>query len=146
MGRKWGFIDRTGQVVIDPRFDSAKGFSEGLAAVALRNEFEVLEWGFVDTRGVIVIKPQFLDVGSFSEELAWVKKENGKVGWIERTGKLSISSRKFTWMDNFRGGLAEVTISGSRTRDEHGTRQPIPKVGYINKKGKYVWKPTYGRY
>src|SRR4051794_22881931 len=33
---RWGFIDETGTVVIEPRFDNAKPFSEGLAAVIIR--------------------------------------------------------------------------------------------------------------
>src|SRR5262245_25173385 len=28
---KWGYIDRTGKVIIEPQFDSAHDFSEGLA-------------------------------------------------------------------------------------------------------------------
>ena len=32
-GRKWGFINRKGDYVIDPKFDEAYAFSEGLAAV-----------------------------------------------------------------------------------------------------------------
>jgi hypothetical protein len=32
---KWGFIDRTGQMAIKPKFAMAGGFSEDLAAVGL---------------------------------------------------------------------------------------------------------------
>lgn len=32
---KFGFIDRTGNIVIEPEFDRADGFSEGLACVGV---------------------------------------------------------------------------------------------------------------
>lgn len=36
---KWGFIDRTGKIVIAPQYDDAFGFSEGLANVQQNGEF-----------------------------------------------------------------------------------------------------------
>ena len=30
---KWGYIDKTGKLIIQPRFDDAKPYSEGLAQV-----------------------------------------------------------------------------------------------------------------
>ena len=31
--QKWGYIDKTGQMIIAPRFDGAKPFAKGLALV-----------------------------------------------------------------------------------------------------------------
>jgi WG containing repeat len=33
---KWGFIDKTGKVVIEPRFEAVNDFSEGLAVFTQR--------------------------------------------------------------------------------------------------------------
>ena len=33
MARKYGFIDKSGKMVIEPQFDDAEPFSEGLAKV-----------------------------------------------------------------------------------------------------------------
>ena len=33
MAKKYGFIDKSGKVVIEPQFDDAEPFSEGLAKV-----------------------------------------------------------------------------------------------------------------
>ena len=35
LGGKYGFIDRTGKMVINPQFDNAYHFSDGLALVGL---------------------------------------------------------------------------------------------------------------
>jgi hypothetical protein len=45
-----GFIDRTGRFAIQPAFESAHDFEEGLAAVRIEGR-----WGFTDTTGRIVI-------------------------------------------------------------------------------------------
>jgi len=37
MARKFGFIDKSGKVVIEPQFDDAGYFSEGLATVAIES-------------------------------------------------------------------------------------------------------------
>ncbi|WP_081103996.1 WG repeat-containing protein [Leptospira weilii] len=37
IGKKWGFIDKTGNVVIPPQLEIASHFSEGLA-LAVRNQ------------------------------------------------------------------------------------------------------------
>ena len=51
---KWGYIDRTGNVIIAPQFQQASEFSEGVAAVNIDGK-----WGYIDQKGQIVIEPQF---------------------------------------------------------------------------------------
>lgn len=58
---KWGFVDTSGKVVIEPKYDKAKSFSNNLAAVCM-NEV----WGFIDKNGRIVIECQFLDADYFT--------------------------------------------------------------------------------
>jgi hypothetical protein len=33
VGKKWGFIDSTGEVAIEPQFDAAWSFAEGIAVI-----------------------------------------------------------------------------------------------------------------
>jgi hypothetical protein len=47
---KWGYIDRTGKVVIEPQFDFADRFSEELAAIRVGNE-TVGQYGYIDKTG-----------------------------------------------------------------------------------------------
>jgi len=54
---QWGFIDKTGTMVIQPQFEDAHQFSEGLAGVKKEGM-----WGFMDPKGTIVIRPHYDDV------------------------------------------------------------------------------------
>lgn len=59
---KWGFVSKEGTVLVEPKYDSAKSFSNGLAAVC-----EDGLWGFIDPNGVLVIEYQFLGADYFNE-------------------------------------------------------------------------------
>ena len=69
MASKYGFIDKSGKVVIEPQFDGASNFSEGFACVEKDDK-----WGFIDKNGKVVIEPQFDDAEPFSEGLAKVRR------------------------------------------------------------------------
>ncbi len=60
---KWGFVDLTGNVVIEPKYSSAKSFSNGLAAVS-----DGEKWGFIDKKGKLVIEYTFLDADYFNSK------------------------------------------------------------------------------
>ena len=70
MAKKYGFIDKSGKVVIEPQFDDVGPFSEGFAGVEKDGK-----WGFIDKSGKVVIEPQFDDAEPFSEGLAKVRRE-----------------------------------------------------------------------
>ena len=82
VGGKYGYIDKTGKLVINPQFDDAHDFSKGLARVRIGDK-----WGYIDKTGKYVINPQFDGASDFSEGLAmvWI---GGKWGYIDKTGKL----------------------------------------------------------
>ena len=100
--RKWGFIDVTGRVVIEPKLNYTEGFSEERAAFKNGNG----KWGFIDPTGRVVIQPQFDGVHQFYEERAAVKI-GGKWGFIEPQGKFIIQPR-FTQVSRFFEGRAAV--------------------------------------
>ena len=99
--------ENTGKFVINPQFDIALDFSEGLAPVRI-GEIRTGEWGFIDKQGKIVINPQFDSARSFSEGLAAVSID-GKSGFIDKQGKFVINPQ-FGDADNFWKGLAAVRI------------------------------------
>ena len=50
---------KTGEIVINPQFDYAGCFSEGLAVIRVGDQ-NTGKFGFIDKTGQMVIKPQFL--------------------------------------------------------------------------------------
>src|SRR6185369_6934339 len=84
--RKWGYIDKAGNVVIQPQFERARIFSEGLASVSVDGN----RYGYIDKSGTFVINPQYDEARSFSEGLAVVISD-GKVGYIDTKGKVVIT-------------------------------------------------------
>src|SRR3954462_5505365 len=51
---KYGYIDRSGKVVVTPQFDRAGDFSDSLAAVSIGGK-----WGYMERSGKLAITPQF---------------------------------------------------------------------------------------
>lgn len=107
-GSEYGYIDRSGRTVIQPRFTYGEPFSEGLAAVK-----ESGKWGFIDKSREFVITRQYLGAGSFHEGLATVKVGE-KWGYIDRSGKIVIDP-EFEEARAFHEGLAAVRKQGIYT-------------------------------
>ena len=61
IGDKYGYINPKGEIVINPQFDEAGSFSEGLADVKIGGKE-----GYINPKGEIVIEPQFDSAGPFS--------------------------------------------------------------------------------
>jgi len=136
---RFGFIDSKGKLVVGntkvplvdlrglfwrPRFENAKEFSEGLAAVELKGK-----WGYVNKNDVITIPYGFEWANNFSEGLASVKKD-GKYGFIDKSGRFKIEP-KFDDADEFSEGLAAVEVE--------------KLWGYVDTTGLLVIKPQFSR-
>jgi hypothetical protein len=119
---KFGFINRQGELVIPPRFDSAGPYSEGLACVKFDGAF-----GYINESGVLTIAARFEYAEDFREGLARVKIGN-MYGFINREGDIVIPL-SFIAAEDFEGGLCYV--------------ETLKDVGYINSSGEFVWKRRY---
>lgn len=70
---KYGYINKAGQVVVEPKYDYPSNdkdcslFSEGLACISVNDKL-----GYIDASGQVVIKPQFDRASKFSVGLAQV--------------------------------------------------------------------------
>ncbi|MCE5198650.1 MAG: WG repeat-containing protein [Armatimonadota bacterium] len=124
---KWGYIDRTGKIVVDFQYYKATGFSEGLAGVAV-GKWRREKWGFIDTTGKVVIEPQFSSADAFSEGLAPVEIGK-KVGYIDKTGKIAIKPQ-FIHAYHFKNGLAVVEL------EVNGKSQVV----IINRQGNHIYE------
>ncbi len=134
-GGKYGFIDKQGQIVIKPRFDDAKDFSEGLARVRIGDSSRG-KWGFIDRQGEFVIAPQFDHAENFSEGLAIVRTgdfRSGKYGFIDKNGIYVINPIFDTAVSGFSEGLVRVAIRSGEAQ----------KWGYIDRHGRVVINLEY---
>jgi hypothetical protein len=119
----YGFIDKSGKIVISPQFMSAENFHEGLALVS-----DGKKYGYINTEGKYVINPQFEKAANFSEGLAAVMQESSW-GYIDKKGKYVINPQ-FEKAQKFKHGVAAVSAGKN-------------KYGFIDKKGKYVINPQF---
>ena len=62
---KWGYINKAGEIIINPQFDGAGEFSEGVAGITISGKM-----GYIDKTGKIIINPQFESAGEFIDGLA----------------------------------------------------------------------------
>lgn len=75
---RWGYADNDGNVVIEPKFEEAKSFSNNYAAV-LNDKY----WGFINTQGDIVITGEFTDAGYMNPEgRCMIQNNNGFWSYI----------------------------------------------------------------
>lgn len=63
---KYGYIDKLGNIVIEPQYSSAGKFSEGLASVCTGNGYNDKKCGYIDKNGKTVIDFKYADAEEFS--------------------------------------------------------------------------------
>ena len=119
---KYGSINHSGAIVIQPMFDKDFEFSDELASVSVNDK-----WGFIDKKGNWVIQPMFDYACAFSDELARVIV-NDKWGYIDKKGNWVIQPM-YDDAENFSDELALVRVND--------------KWGYIDKKGNWVIQPMF---
>lgn len=132
---KYGFIDESGEIVVDLKYDEVEQFSEGLAAVRINNT-----WGYIDRNGQTAISFRFAHASGFHCGLARVcafKDSAANVsttskyecGFVDKTGKIVIKARDLAFSD-FAEGLAVARAADG-------------KFGYIDTEGQMVIPPTF---
>jgi hypothetical protein len=131
---KWGFIDKKGRMVVEPKFDGAESFSDGMARVKLGEL-----WGYIDHTGTLVIGFQYEEAEDFADGLAPVGSwsnwpEDGEFYYIDKRGIQAIPE-KFERASHFFKGLAHVRLKPKKNQKEGD-----PEVfAYINPSGKKVF-------
>ena len=170
------FIDKKGRI-ITPKFENytflfqtmydVTAFSEGLASIIIRKPDD-REWHneiYINKKGEKVFNRQFENAANFSEGLARVHQLDGKIGYINKKGKLVIKLNKGEGGDGeFKEGFADIMDSLGNVHfiDKRGlilansnyirvspfsdgmARVEINnKLGFINTKGKLVIPAIY---
>jgi hypothetical protein len=112
--------------LLSPAYDHAERFSEGLAAVKVRET-----WGYIDPRGKWVVPPLFSDAKPFRGGFAAVAVKNGEIaawGFLTPQGKF-LAAPLYEAAGSFSEGLAAVRSQG--------------KWGYVGTEGQVVIPPKF---
>lgn len=148
---KWGYVNESGRWIIQPKYEMALNFSDGLALV--KDTYKGGEvWDFIDDKGQKVIQSEYFGYGvflkiydyrisiqpsqEFKEGLIAVAVEildphyKGATvsGFLNKTGELEIYGY-YDKVYNFSDGYACVVKNG--------------KYGFINRAGEWVINPSF---
>ena len=77
-GDKWGFVEVSGKIIIEPQYTNAKSFANGYAAVCNENNL----WGFLNDDYKLCIDYTYKDAGYFNSN------ETCLVSTVENTVQL----------------------------------------------------------
>ncbi|MBO7570652.1 MAG: WG repeat-containing protein [Bacteroidales bacterium] len=131
---KRGYIDKDGNIIIEPKYDMIEIFKDGLARVSVGADTTMGyyyrrggKYGYIDATGKIVIDTIFDEIEYFEDGLARFKI-NGKRGIIDKAGNYVVKPL-YEDLGFFSEDLARVKSDG--------------KWGYIDRSGKYVIEPQY---
>lgn len=124
-GRRWGFIDRNGKMVIEARYDFVRDFHSGRAMVNSETSY-----AFINSAGRRVIELGKRNASDFSEGLCSVRDSSGKYGYMDTLGRMVISAR-YVVAGSFSEGRAYVQF-------KYGE-----KYGFIDRSGELVIPPAY---
>jgi len=158
---KEGYVNKQWQVVIEPQYSIAMGFSEGLAVVGPDYAQPLV----IDKTGQVIIRGYQVSMRGCSEGLISFYRHDaqsgrGAAGFLDKTGQVIIPA-KFDMAGDFSGGLAWVQVKSRYGFIDKSGRVAINpqfdnvesfsnglaavwvdgKLGYVDKTGQYVWQP-----
>ena len=123
----WGYMDLAGDVQIEPQYENAMMFSEGLAGVQIDGQ-----WGYIDPGGNMVIEPRYDYAGwmnnyDFHDGMAMVEVDD-LWGFIDIRGDIVVELQYEEMPWPFSDGLACVEVNR--------------KHGFIDTSGEWVIEPV----
>ena len=129
---KWGYITPQGQFAIDPAFDGASDFCEGLAAVKVG-------WarGYIHPSGTFAIAPRFEAAGDFHEGHATVRLD-GAPRLIDTTGNIIGEAPSATAPEFESGFDPHYEFHDGLVRFVENQ-----KFGYKDREGRVIIKPQF---
>ncbi len=125
---KVGYINVKGEIEIECKYDRARPFHDGFAAVATKSG-EKYEWYFIDTKGYKIGNNTYKQVGYFSEGLCAVKNWQDEVLFVNNLGKEELKLFGISDVKLFKEGLCVYLIE--------------KKFGFIDRNGKVVIKNIF---
>lgn len=121
----YGYIDLTGNYVINPQFIEAGAFRDGLALVFNKNR----SYGYIGTDGNYVVQPDYSDATIFNEGIAWVREDRGYPMAVDKEGNILFAAKEAYSVSIYSDGLAAF---------EQKEKDHTSRFGYLNRKGEVV--------
>jgi hypothetical protein len=122
---KLGFINTSGEIIVEPKFEVAKDFVNGYSKIIHKDDF-----GIIDTTGKYLLKPEYTFVPNFIYDNSKVSvKKNGTPGVIVDGKFKPIEDSNRIWAFPKNSNLARVYKKG--------------RFGFVNDKGIWVIEPTF---
>lgn len=103
---EWGTINKKGEWIIQPKFDTATEFdSHNRCIVSIDGAY-----GVVDNKGNYIVKPKYEAISAFSEDegLAFFKNEDDEWGVMNTNGKIILEPTYDAFVTLFKDGIAIV--------------------------------------
>jgi len=127
-GQKFGFINRSGAVVVAPKYDRVGEVHEGRISVHMG-----LHSGYIDLSGEVVIEPKYDSAGNFRDSRAIVRVGD-KYSLIDPSGKL-IADIPYRVLGEFHQEL--LRVQANNLVDGAGKKLPA-RTGFVDRQGKVV--------
>ncbi len=129
---QWGYIDREGELMVEPRFEMAWPFSENMALVQIDGRY-----GFIDIDGDLRIDAEFDDAWYFSGGLAPVKKDD-QWKYVDVTGETIVETE-------FRLSPSALEKQHEERPQAFGLVRSEGTYGFRNEDGDVVIEPQFDR-
>lgn len=130
----WGYVDRSGEWAVPPRYAKAADFSEGMAHVS-DVAGEGHRHGFVSPSGKLAIPLSFIWAGDFWNGYAPVCLKRGRCGFIDKTGKPAVKLEH----DAAVGAMGGLFLVGDAAEGDPGRLI----FSYVRKDGRAVWPNAF---
>lgn len=113
---KWGYVDRSGTVVIQPKYSSVDDFNNGLACVIVNDKtfFRINHYGKI--------------VGNYCDEIEFVASRDTCLYLLNETEEEIIQNHRCCPIRYYDCGITKVKV--------------FNKIGYVDRDNKYIWVPT----
>lgn len=130
-GDEYQYINRSGDIKINPQFLNASAFRDGLALVQTSGEDP--KWGFINEDGKYVVNANYDEATVFRDGVAWVVKKNSAPQAIDTEGESIFTLNQAERVRVFSEGLAAFSVLGDDGE----------KWGFVNKTGEISINPQF---
>lgn len=130
---KYGYFDLEGKIIINPQFENATAFREGLALVSISAENNT-KWGFINKDGKFVINAIYKSATVFQEGLAWVVTDNSAPSVIDKKGEIKFTLKDANEVKLYSDGLAAYSVVDTINNS---------RWGFVDKSGNTTITPQF---